>query len=87
MAFLVCNAQMLYYLILEDRLYPQERDFYFSKLREIELLCQQEGIKEAWDVMQHVENILYAATEEEGTQARLSALDALNVATAADSAA
>lgn len=78
---------MLYYLILEDRLYPQERDFYFSKLREIELLCQQEGIKEAWDVMQHVENILYAATEEEGTQARLSALDALNVATAADSAA
>lgn len=60
----------------------QERDFYFSKLREIELLCQQEGIKETWDVMQHVENILYAATEEEGTQARLSALDALNVAAA-----
>jgi EB1-like C-terminal motif len=50
----------------------QERDFYFSKLREIELLCQQEGVKEQWDVMQHVENILYAATEEEGTQARLT---------------
>lgn len=65
----------------------QERDFYFSKLREIELLCQQDGIKEAWDVMQHVENVLYAATEEEGTQARLSALDALNVATAVDGAA
>eukprot|EP00892_Ulva_mutabilis_P002204 jgi/Ulvmu1/11985/UM082_0064.1 len=64
----------------------QERDFYFSKLREIELLCQQEGMKEAWDVMQHVENILYAATEEEGTQARLSALDALNIAAAADGA-
>jgi hypothetical protein len=48
----------------------QERDFYFSKLREIELLCQQEGVKEQWSVMQHVENILYAATEEEGTQAR-----------------
>lgn len=50
----------------------QERDFYFSKLREIELLCQQEGVKEQWDVMQHVENVLYAATEEEGTQARMS---------------
>lgn len=37
--------------------------------------------------MQHVENILYAATEEEGTQARLSALDALNVAAAPDGAA
>lgn len=50
----------------------QERDFYFSKLREIELLCQQEGVKEQWDIMQHVENVLYAATEEEGTQARLT---------------
>ena len=55
----------------------QERDFYFSKLREIELLCQQEGVKEQWDIMQGVENILYAATEEEGTQARESALQAL----------
>jgi EB1-like C-terminal motif len=57
----------------------QERDFYFSKLREIELLCQQEGVKEQWDVMQHVENVLYAATEEEGTQARLAALEALGI--------
>lgn len=51
----------------------QERDFYFSKLREIELLCQREGVKERWDIMQAVENILYAATEEEGTQAREAA--------------
>jgi microtubule-associated protein, RP/EB family len=47
-----------------------ERDFYFSKLREIELLCQAEGLKEQWPIMQSVENILYAATEAEGTQER-----------------
>ena len=56
----------------------QERNFYFSKLREIELLCQHEGVKEKWDIMQAVENILYAATEEEGTAARESAMPATN---------
>ena len=55
----------------------QERDFYFSKLREIELLCQQEGVKERWDIMQGVENILYAATEEEGSKAREVSLQSL----------
>jgi microtubule-associated protein, RP/EB family len=57
----------------------QERDFYFSKLREIELLCQQDGIKETWEIMQGVENILYASTEEDGTQARLAALEGLSI--------
>ena len=52
----------------------QERDFYFSKLREIELMCQTRGIKENWSVMQSVEAILYAATEDEATQAREEAL-------------
>jgi microtubule-associated protein, RP/EB family len=51
-----------------------ERDFYFSKLREIELLCQAEGLKEQWPIMQAVENILYAATEAEGTQERQSTM-------------
>ena len=52
----------------------QERDFYFSKLREIELLCQQAGVKEEWGIMVGVEAILYAATEEDGTKAREDAL-------------
>ena len=52
----------------------QERDFYFSKLREIELLCQQAGVKEKWDIMVSVEAILYAVTEEDGTKAREGAL-------------
>eukprot|EP01025_Chloroclados_australasicus_P061612 TRINITY_DN81016_c0_g1_i1.p1 TRINITY_DN81016_c0_g1~~TRINITY_DN81016_c0_g1_i1.p1 ORF type:complete len:147 (+),score=15.98 TRINITY_DN81016_c0_g1_i1:3-443(+) len=53
----------------------QERDFYFSKLRDIELMCQCDGMKERWPIMQAVENILYATTEDEGATARVQALD------------
>lgn len=61
----------------KDTEVSQERDFYFSKLREIELLCQAKGVKDKWEVMQAVEDILYATTEDEGTQAREAAVQQL----------
>ncbi|XP_078543456.1 microtubule-associated protein RP/EB family member 2 isoform X2 [Lissotriton helveticus] len=43
----------------------KERDFYFSKLREIELLCQEHG-QEAEDLVQRLMEVLYAAEDPEG---------------------
>ncbi|KAG8570898.1 hypothetical protein GDO81_011468 [Engystomops pustulosus] len=43
----------------------KERDFYFGKLREIELLCQEHG-QEGDDLVQRLMDVLYAADEQEG---------------------
>ncbi|XP_008056433.1 microtubule-associated protein RP/EB family member 2-like isoform X2 [Carlito syrichta] len=43
----------------------KERDFYFGKLREIELLCQQHG-QENDDLLQRLMEVLYASGEHEG---------------------
>lgn len=42
----------------------KERDFYFSKLRDIEILCQTPGLGQS-KVIQVVERILYAQNDEE----------------------
>lgn len=42
----------------------QERDFYFSKLRDIEILCQVLEPKKI-PILKTVESILYAADEAE----------------------
>ncbi|CEM30115.1 unnamed protein product [Vitrella brassicaformis CCMP3155] len=44
----------------------KERDFYFGKLRDIEILCQTEG-KTALDV-QTIQEILYKTDDEEGDE-------------------
>jgi len=43
----------------------KERDFYFGKLRDIEILCQQHDDPEL-DVLQKIFKILYATDEAEG---------------------
>lgn len=43
----------------------KERDFYFGKLREIELLCQEHG-QENDDLVQRLMEVLYASDEHEG---------------------
>lgn len=43
----------------------KERDFYFGKLREIELLCQEHG-QENDDLVQRLMEVLYASDEQEG---------------------
>mmetsp|Transcript_17434 Transcript_17434/g.41700 ORF Transcript_17434/g.41700 Transcript_17434/m.41700 type:complete len:274 (-) Transcript_17434:3-824(-) len=48
----------------------KERDFYFSKLRDIEILCQMEELKSV-PIMGTIERILYATDEEESRQAML----------------
>lgn len=45
----------------------KEKDFYYSKLRDVELLCQTPKIQDI-EIMKRVEAILYAATAEEGRQ-------------------
>ncbi|XP_018124039.1 microtubule-associated protein RP/EB family member 2 isoform X1 [Xenopus laevis] len=42
----------------------KERDFYFGKLREIELLCQEHG-QEGDDLLQRLMDILYSSEEQE----------------------
>jgi len=48
----------------------KERDFYFSKLRDIEILCQMDELKSV-PIMATIERILYATDEEESRQAML----------------
>ncbi|XP_016009447.1 microtubule-associated protein RP/EB family member 2 isoform X4 [Rousettus aegyptiacus] len=43
----------------------KERDFYFGKLREIELLCQEHG-QENDNLVQRLMEVLYASDEHEG---------------------
>ncbi|KAL6103860.1 mapre2 [Pungitius sinensis] len=45
----------------------KERDYYFSKLREVELLCQDQGEENAPFVDQLME-VLYATDEQEGAE-------------------
>ena len=41
----------------------KERDFYFSKLREVETLCQEQG-EEAAPFVDQLMEILYSADEQ-----------------------
>lgn len=50
---------------LEDM--EKERDYYFGKLREVELLCQEEG-KPDVSLVEQLMMILYAADEQEGAE-------------------
>ncbi|XP_039610422.1 microtubule-associated protein RP/EB family member 2 isoform X1 [Polypterus senegalus] len=43
----------------------KERDFYFGKLREIELLCQDQG-QESAQFVERLMEVLYAAEDQEG---------------------
>ncbi|PNW70976.1 hypothetical protein CHLRE_17g741200v5 [Chlamydomonas reinhardtii] len=45
--------------------YEKEKDFYYSKLRDVELLCQTPTVCEL-PIMKRVQEILYAATAEDG---------------------
>ncbi|XP_028329599.1 microtubule-associated protein RP/EB family member 2 isoform X2 [Gouania willdenowi] len=45
----------------------KERDYYFSKLREVELLCQEQGEESAPFVEQLME-VLYASDEQDGAE-------------------
>ncbi|XP_070277293.1 microtubule-associated protein RP/EB family member 2 isoform X2 [Myotis yumanensis] len=47
----------------------KERDFYFGKLREIELLCQEQG-QESDSLVQRLMEVLYASDEHEGPPRR-----------------
>lgn len=41
----------------------KERDFYFSKLRDIEILCQEADDAEAHPIIQKILDILYATED------------------------
>eukprot|EP00775_Hariotina_reticulata_P003153 gene3153-3430_t len=56
----------------------KEKDFYYSKLRAIELLCNTPGIAGS-PVAKAVEDILYAATQEEGEACLAAAIADLEV--------
>ncbi|KXZ45530.1 EBP1/EB1 protein [Gonium pectorale] len=45
--------------------FEKEKEFYYSKLRDIELLCQTPVIADV-PIMKRVQEILYAATSEDG---------------------
>lgn len=47
----------------------KERDFYFGKLREIELLCQEQG-QESDSLVQRLMEVLYASDEHVSGGAR-----------------
>ncbi|MGH0124180.1 UNVERIFIED_CONTAM: hypothetical protein FKN15_016591 [Acipenser sinensis] len=43
----------------------KERDFYFGKLREVELICQEQG-QDSAHLVERLMEVLYAADEQEG---------------------
>ncbi|KAM6919882.1 microtubule-associated protein RP/EB family member 2 isoform 2-T2 [Lycodopsis pacificus] len=45
----------------------KERDYYFSKLREVELLCQDQG-EESAPFVDRLMEVLYASEEQEGAE-------------------
>lgn len=45
----------------------KERDFYFGKLREIELLCQEHG-QEGDDLVQRLMDVLYSTDDHVGVR-------------------
>ncbi|XP_020507868.1 microtubule-associated protein RP/EB family member 2 isoform X1 [Labrus bergylta] len=45
----------------------KERDYYFSKLREVELLCQEQG-EENGPFVERLMEVLYASDEQEGAE-------------------
>ncbi|XP_031721275.1 microtubule-associated protein RP/EB family member 2 isoform X2 [Anarhichas minor] len=45
----------------------KERDYYFSKLREVELLCQDQG-EESAPFVDRLMEVLYASDEQEGAE-------------------
>ncbi|GLC46030.1 Microtubule-associated protein RP/EB member 1 [Pleodorina starrii] len=47
--------------------FEKEKEFYYSKLRDVELLCQTPVISDV-AVMKRVQEILYAATTEDGNR-------------------
>jgi RP/EB family microtubule-associated protein len=49
-------------LIVEDL--EKERDFYFGKLRDIEITCQANEVAEAQPIVDKIQEILYATTED-----------------------
>lgn len=53
-------------------LLDKEKTFYYSKLRDIELLCQTPKISDV-PIMKKVETVLYAPTAEEGRQRLIEA--------------
>lgn len=61
---------------LEDM--EKERDYYFGKLREVELLCQEEG-KENTSLVEQLMVILYAADEQVGPRVGLDCFSSLEV--------
>ncbi|XP_074544771.1 microtubule-associated protein RP/EB family member 2 isoform X2 [Halichoeres trimaculatus] len=46
----------------------KERDYYFSKLREVELLCQDQG-EENGPFVERLMEVLYSSDEQEGAEA------------------
>lgn len=64
--FLLCLLQV-HSLKLALEGVEKERDFYFGKLREIELLCQEHG-QENDDLVQRLMEVLYASDEQVGVR-------------------
>ncbi|GAV64007.1 CH domain-containing protein/EB1 domain-containing protein [Cephalotus follicularis] len=55
----------------------KERDFYFGKLRDIEILCQSPGIEHA-PIVEAIQRILYAADDDASVVAEAQAMVSLN---------
>ena len=65
-----CESSQMGTLKLALEGVEKERDFYFSKLREVELLCQEQGEENAPFVDRLME-VLYSADEQVSLTLRL----------------